>query len=230
MKIKPSSFVRSVISIGLVSTGLICGWIVTIPVKAETLSEPRISQSLAQEPAQTPAAQTSWQQFTSESGRYLVEFPGQPTQFTSTTQTLESLLDWNVTEVRIQPTSESSTEYYMVAYADLEPSYLANHNPDDIVRDVSNTVLSEGDLDDNIQLQEPVRLYNHPAHLLIGTVGNQYWVMVLSLVDRRLYTSFAFSAQKERVSHFLDSLVFADDLTATPTISPQKTPGNFNHH
>ena len=39
MKIKPSSFVRSVITMGLVSTGLIFGWIVAIPVKAETLAE-----------------------------------------------------------------------------------------------------------------------------------------------------------------------------------------------
>jgi len=230
MKIKSSSFVRSVIATGLVSTGLISGWIVATPVKAETLAGPRISQNLAHGSEQTPQAQTSWQQFTSESGRYSVEFPGQPTQFTSTTQILEKLLDWNVTEVRSQLTGRNSTEYYMVAYTDLTPSYLAKHNPDDIVKDVSNTVLSEGGLDDSIQLQEPVRLYNHPAHLLIGTVRNQHWVMILSLVDRRLYTSFAFSAEKERVSHFLDSLVFADDLPATPTTSPQKTLDNFGHH
>jgi len=181
---------------------------IAVPVRAEIIP-------VAQAP-NSSSRSSSWQDFISETGRYSVQLPNRPSQFTSTTAIPEGTLTWQVAEVRIPPTEQSGTEYYLIAYTDLSADHLAQHQPDEIIQAVTHAVMSEGGLEGSIQRQEPILFHDHPARLVIGAVKDQYWVMVLSLVNGRLYTNLAFSKQRDRMVHFLDSFAFTDRATATP--------------
>lgn len=182
------------------------------PVALEQLLPNWVSQAPSPTPEQTFQPLT-WQPFTSTSGHYAVDFPTSPTQFTSTTQVPEGALTWQVAETRMQAIEAgraNSYEYYMVAYTTLSADHLANRDPDELVQAISDAVLLEGELNGNIQLQERILFHNYPARLVIGSVDDQYWVMIVSLVDGRLYTNLAFSEQRDRVVHFFDSFIFTD--------------------
>jgi hypothetical protein len=185
--------------IGLIGTGIL----ISVPVGAHKpsailsrkTSEPLLSNWLSQAPSPNlnqSSQHSAWQSFTSASGRYAVDFPALPTQFTSTTEVPEGTLTWQVAETRLNGAnlgSTSSYEYYMIAYTTLSSDNLVNRNPNELVQTVSDAVLSEGGLNETIQLKEPVLFHNHPAQLVIGLAKNQYWAMIVSLVDGRLYTN-----------------------------------------
>lgn len=205
-------------AIGLISTSLLA----TVPAHAQfpyAISEllpDRLSQAPSLSPEQ-PSLDSTWQAFTSATGHYAVDFPALPAQFTSTTEVPEGTLTWQVAETRLQAVSRSNStsnpnsyEYYMIAYTTLSDDHLANRNPDELLQSISDAVLTEGELNENIQLQEPILFHNNPARLVIGAANDQYWVMIVSLVNGRIYTNLAFSQQRDRVIHFLDSFVFTD--------------------
>lgn len=205
--------------------GLISGlWAIPAPahrsleLQPAAVSASHLPARISQLPPPAPEQfqPVTWQPFTSDSGGYAVDFPMSPTQFTSTTEISTGTLTWQVAETRVQASESSSIdayEYYLIAYTSLSADHLNNQDPDQLVKAVSDAVLSEGGLAGSIQLQEPILFHNHPAQLVIGTVENQYWVMVLSLVDGRLYTNLAFSQQRDRVVHFLDSFTFTNSPT-----------------
>jgi hypothetical protein len=214
------SYVLTVIGLG---TSLL----VAVPVGAQlstaiqspTAPQPLPANWLGQSPSPNSdlnsgqSQSSTWQPFTSASGRYAVDFPATPTQFTSNTQVPEGRLTWQVAETRVQATEPNQTgsyEYYMIAYTTLSSDHLANHNLDELVQAISDAVLAEGGLNGTVQSQESVLFHDHPARLVIGSVGDQYWVMIVSLVDGRLYTNLAFSEQRDRVIHFFDSFTFTD--------------------
>ncbi len=210
------SFVITVM--GLLSASL---WI-SAPAHAErlspvqTLHESNLHESKPLLPnwvSQAPASQTTtWQSFSSIDGHYVVDLPASPNQFTSTTQVPEATLTWQVAEARQSGSSDiNSYEYYMIAYTTLSADYLNNHNPEELVQEVSDAVLTEGGLTNSVQLQEAILFHNFPARMVIGSANDQYWVMIVSLVNGRLYTKLAFSEQRDRVTHFLDSFTFTDN-------------------
>lgn len=209
---KISDFISSM-AIGVVGWGLMQIGL-ALPSSAQVQAFAQAAKKQSTEQSVRPEAAPSWQSFTSDPGQYSVELPGTPTQFTSTTEVTEGVLNWQVAEVRIPPTEQHQTEYYLIAYTDLSTDHLARHTSDEIVQEVSNAVLAEGGLDHTIQLQEQILFHDHPAQLLIGAVNNQYWVMVLSLVDGRIYTNLAFSQQRDRMTHFLDSFAFTNQSTS----------------
>lgn len=184
---------------------------IQIPVALEQLLPIWVSQAAS--PPEQSFQPSTWQPFTSTSGHYAVNFPAAPTQFSSTTQIPEGTLTWQVAETRMQAIEAghaNSYEYYMVAYTTVSADHLTNRDPDELVQSISDAVLLDGELNGNIQLQEPILFHNHPARLVIGSINNQYWVMIVSLVDGRLYTNLAFSEQRDRVVHFFDSFIFTN--------------------
>lgn len=207
---KKSCFI-AFLTIGAMSYFVSSGLILPSYAQGQWLAETTETQSTSQT---DDTATPDWQSYTSTIGRYSVELPVRPTQFTSITEVAEGTLTWQVAEVRIPPSEQRGTEYYLVAYTDLSTDHLASKNPDEIIQEVSNAVMAEGGLENSIQLQEKVLFHDHPARMVIGAVEEQYWVMVLSLINGRLYTSLAFSAQRDRMTHFLDSLEFADSSPA----------------
>lgn len=200
--------------------GLVGSSLLISPGQAQT-PPPTRSRSLEQQlfyglsQVSSPAAPQSsgWQSFASAPGHYIVDLPALPTQFTSTTEVPEGTLTWQVAEVRqAEARSENADayEYYMVAYTMLSDDHLTNRNPDELVQSVSDAVLAEGGLTGSVQLQERIQFDTFPARLVIGETNDQYWVMIVSLVNGRLYTKLALSEQRDRVTHFFDSFQFTD--------------------
>lgn len=205
---KKSHFIAS-FAIGAMSCLVSTGWVLPSVAQVQWFAGSTETQSTPQ-----TATAPDWQDYTSTIGRYSVELPDRPTQFTSTTEIAEGTLTWQVAEVRISSTEQSGTEYYLIAYTDLSVDHLASKNSDEIIQEISDAVMTEGGLEDSIQLQEQVLFHDHPARMVIGAVEDQYWVMVLALINGRLYTSLAFSEQRDHMTHFLDSLEFADSTPA----------------
>lgn len=204
----------------LALTGLMGSSLVIAPGQAEAVRPVQTMGSgqyasgwLSQVPSTSAVQSAPWQSFASAPGRYVVDLPALPTQFTSTTEVPEGTLTWQVAEVRQQgiPGNANAYEYYMVAYTTLSADHLNDRNPDDLVQSVSNAVLTEGGLANSVQLQEAIQFDTFPARLVIGQTNDQYWVMIVSLVNGRLYTKLALSEQRDRVTHFFDSFQWMND-------------------
>jgi len=187
-----------------ISTLFLLGFSLFSPVKA--LAE---QPFLAQTPLEVSGQPLPWQVVTSTEGKYVVDFPGTPTEQTSTSTLLERDLRWHMSAVTIPAIDDADLfEYYLVAYADVPRSLSYEFSQRELLEAAAASIVNDiqdQQLNDTLVTEE-IAFHGLPAQLLTAQGLGQYFVATLSLTGDRFYLLLAIDDDQVNFEHFFNSL------------------------
>lgn len=172
--------------------------------------------------AQTPDRPTpppdspSWETVTSPAGRYSVQMPGQPASSVLPLTVDGTPLNWQIQHYEQPTTPGERPEDYLVAYADLPPSFTANRTPDAILDATAAAMNNHPRLQGLFRQQRPLTFNGYPSRVLFGERNGNTIAANLTLVGDRLYLGLVSSDEREDFEDFFSSLEFTT-ATAPPT-------------
>ena len=140
----------------------------------------------------------SWSEYNSDSGQFLVKFPGQPEQKTSNIPIADIESQWNISTVK------NGTELYTVAYTDLT-THIIKLGADTVIDSIKNTLETNFSWAALNGRGKEITVGEYPAREIIGTQDNKISIVRLILADKRLYAVIVTSENLNQIEQFLDS-------------------------
>lgn len=149
-----------------------------------------------------------WQVFSSTSGRYVVDLPGDPLEKTSSSNLLERELTWHMNEVVSLAVDESDLyEYYLVAYVDLPRGLRYEYSQKELLDTMADQIVNDIE-DEEIKqtlAQEEVAYHGLPSRLMTAQGLSQYFAAILSITGDRFYLLLAIDDDEANFERFYDS-------------------------
>jgi hypothetical protein len=169
-------------------------------------------QTLISQAAETDReTQSGWYLFTSTAGKLQVEMPGFPTQFSEEQSFNDRTFLWNLAEVLIPSKTQPQPKkgaYYLVGYTDLAEDYLRTKGKDEVfdaqAKYIFEEIFRQGEIP-KFREQEKVTKDDIEGKVYIGEAFEQNLILVLYLVDQRLYLNFLITDNRANMERFLSS-------------------------
>lgn len=193
MNLKFLSFTLCLICCGLFSPG----------IKAE-----QSTSILAQVDNAENSESLPWQVFSSTSGRFVVDLPGESLEQNSTSILLERELTWHMNAAVSLAVDESDLyEYYLVAYVDLPRGLRYNYSQKELLDAMADQIVNDIE-DEEIKrtlVQEEIAFHGLPSRLMTAQGLGQYFAAILSITDNRMYLLLAIDDDEANFEHFYNS-------------------------
>lgn len=146
--------------------------------------------------------QSTWQPFTSPTGLFWVQLPGEPNS-----EILLKEIEEEVVKVH-QISFINETGVYAVLYGDLPSSYTETTDENTILDEMGAWILAEKQLEDLAELEQPITLKNQPGREFAVSNENGALIVRVYLVNQRIYFLLTASEKVNDVNQFLRSFQF----------------------
>jgi hypothetical protein len=148
-------------------------------------------------------AQSNWQAFTSESGKFAVQMPEKPSAEITTP------IKFGGEQINLhQVTAQNKDNVYVVVYADL-PSFYLQKEPETVLDEISAQLLRDMGLPELKSSGKKIELDGNPGREFQASGSGKYLGMRLYLVGQRSYLLLSQSQDSEDVNQFLSSFQLA---------------------
>jgi hypothetical protein len=179
-----------------------------LPVQATESHQPTLISQAVETERET---ESGWYLFTSTEGKLQVEMPGVPTQFSEEQSFNDRTFQWNLAEVLIPKQTQPQPKrgaYYLVGYTDVAEDYLRETEQDEVfdaqAKYIFEEIFRRGETP-KFREQKKVTKDGIDGKVYIAEAFEQNLILVLYLVDRRLYLNFSITDNRANMERFLSS-------------------------